>query len=121
MAHDNNVLHTQSGNAEFHRGRNVTTVIRQWRYDIARVTADEKVSGRGLGNQPRIDARVGAGDECLEIERLPTRRKAPVWRVAAPVESESRPERFLSLLPLPPVMRMRIGLSAPLYVVLRDR
>ena len=63
VAADDDVLNAKSGHGELD-GRCFTPVARTVRRDdIPGVAKDEQIAGLGLGQQSRIDAGVGTGDE----------------------------------------------------------
>ena len=63
MAADDYLRHPQHAHRIFDRRRNAADRIRVGRHNIADHAADEQVAGFGLGEQARVDAGVGAGDE----------------------------------------------------------
>ena len=63
VAADDDVLDAKTRDREFDRRRFAAAHGAVGRHEIAGVAQDEKVSGRRLGEQARVDTRIGAGDE----------------------------------------------------------
>src|ERR1700735_4984128 len=63
MAANDHVRHSQYAYGIFDGGRNSAQRIGIRRHDVANYAADEQLARFGLGEQARVNTRIGAGDE----------------------------------------------------------
>ncbi len=96
MAANDYVWHPQHAHRIFDGGRNSAERIGIRRHNVADHAADEQLAWLGLGEQARVDAGIGAGDE----ERLGPLTQGELFeeilmlRINIPLESGDAPQEF---------------------------